>query len=357
MENIDPATSSLLCMESNDMCFDDFECNVADESPPWDHKNLNFNNQCLIEYNLGSELVLDCPVLSGEIVLDLVGKESEHLPRADYLKRLLGGDFDLSVRKEALDWIWKAHAQYGFGPCSIYLSMNYLDRFLSIYELKRDSSCWSAQLLAVACLSIATKMDETKVLSSVDIQVGEPKFVFEATAIKSMELLILTTLKWKMQALTPFSFIDYFLEKITCDQLLAKSFILRSVGLILDTIRCVNFLEFKPSEIAAAVAISVSKKLQAEEIDEALTCFVIVEKERILKCLELIRDLPLIQSSTDLDNNFALLVPQSPIGVLDAACLICISDELTFGLSTDSSFNIPNSKRMKSSDPLDGTFK
>jgi len=40
----------------------------------------------------------------------------------------------------------------------------------------------------------------------------------------------------------------------------------------------VNFLEFKPSEIAAAVAISVSRKFQAEEIDEALTSFVIVGK-------------------------------------------------------------------------------
>jgi len=40
----------------------------------------------------------------------------------------------------------------------------------------------------------------------------------------------------------------------------------------------VKFLEFKPSEIAAAVAISVSRKLQAEEIDEALRSFVIVRK-------------------------------------------------------------------------------
>jgi len=106
-ESIDPATSSLLCLENNDMCFDDFECNVADESPFWDHKNPNFNNQCLIEDNLGSEHVLDSPVPSDEIVLGLVGKERDHFPRDDYLERLLGGDLDLSVRKQALDWIWK----------------------------------------------------------------------------------------------------------------------------------------------------------------------------------------------------------------------------------------------------------
>jgi len=80
-------------------------------------------------------------------------------------------------------------------------------------------------------------------------------------------------------------------------------------------------------------------------------------QERILKCLELIRDLPLIQASTNLGNNLAPLVPQSPIGVLDAACFISICDELTVGLSTDYWVDTPNSKRMKISDPLDGIFK
>ena len=39
--------------------------------------------------------------------LGLVGREKENLPQDGYLKRLLSGDLDLSVRKEALDWIWK----------------------------------------------------------------------------------------------------------------------------------------------------------------------------------------------------------------------------------------------------------
>ncbi|KAH1239033.1 Cyclin-D4-1 [Glycine soja] len=169
--SIDPATSSLLCLENNDMCFDDFDCNVADESPSLDHKNLNFNNQYLIKDNHhGSEHLLDFSVQSDETVLGLVGREKENLPQDGYLKRLLSGDLDLSVRKEALDWIWKAHAYFDFGPCSLCLSVNYLDRFLSVYELPRGKS-WSMQLLAVACLSIAAKMEEIKVPPCVDLQV------------------------------------------------------------------------------------------------------------------------------------------------------------------------------------------
>lgn len=41
----------------------------------------------------------------------------------------------------------------------------------------------------------------------------------------------------------------------------------------------IEFLEFKPSEIAAAVAISVSREdEQAQNIDKAISCFIHVEK-------------------------------------------------------------------------------
>lgn len=40
----------------------------------------------------------------------------------------------------------------------------------------------------------------------------------------------------------------------------------------------IDFLEFRPSEIAAAVAICVSRQMQALDIDKAITCFIHVEK-------------------------------------------------------------------------------
>ena len=69
-------------------------------------------------------------------------------------------------------------------------------------------------------------------------QVGELKFVFEGKTIQRMELLVLSTLKWKMQACTPFSFIDYFLGNINEDhQPPSGSLVSRSIQLILSTIR------------------------------------------------------------------------------------------------------------------------
>ncbi|KAK7317661.1 hypothetical protein RJT34_02083 [Clitoria ternatea] len=346
-ESIDPATSSLMCLENSDTCFDGFECDVADESPSWDHKNLNFMNQCLIKENHGSELVLGSIVLSDETVLHLVEREREHLPRDDYLRRLRSGDMVLSVRREALDWICKARAYYGFGPYCFCLSVNYLDRFLSLYEAP-SSKDWRVQLLAVACLSIAAKMEEPTAPQCEDLQVGEPKFLFEAITIRRMELMILSTLGWKMLSLTPCSFVDYFLRKIICDQLLVKSSILRSLEIILNINRCIDFLEFKPSEIAAAVAISVSRELQAKEVDDSLACFAIVEKERILKCLELVRDFSLIHVSANSASNLVPFSPLSPIGVLDPSCLSSITDELNARSYANYSLDTTITQRQKS---------
>jgi cyclin D1/2/4 len=69
-------------------------------SPSWDYTNLNLDN-------VGSESVGCFFAQSEEIVRVMVEKEKDHLPRDDYLMRLRSGDLDLSVRREALDWIWK----------------------------------------------------------------------------------------------------------------------------------------------------------------------------------------------------------------------------------------------------------
>lgn len=147
----------------------------------------------------------------------------------------------------------------------------------SLFLYIQRGKAWAVQLLAVACLSIAAKVEETTVPQSLDLQVlkscaliyngwlanlifwkpvlisdlltmllflcvdcaqvGDPKFVFEAKTILRMELLVMSTLKWRMQACTPYSFIDYFLSKISDDQHPSTSSICRSEQLILSTIR------------------------------------------------------------------------------------------------------------------------
>ncbi|KAB2055736.1 hypothetical protein ES319_A11G057400v1 [Gossypium barbadense] len=355
-ENLDCSTSNLLCSENTSSCFDgDLDFNALNEfgASRACHqlfKNQIFNPNDPFLINNRSTSLMGCPgfaLQSDDVIKAMVEKEMEHLPRDDYLKRLRSGDLELSARREAIEWIWKASAYFNFGPVSLCLSINYLDRFLSMYDLPRGKT-WTVQLLAVACLSIAAKMEETKVPSSVNLQVGEPKFVFEAKTIQRMELLVLSTLKWRMQVLTPCSFIDYFLNKLRNDhQYPLSTSITRSLQIILNTTRGINLLEFRPSEIAAAVAISVSGQMQRCAIDKAISSFIFVQKERVLKCVEVMKDLTFINGSAA-TTSATSSVPQSPIGVLDgAACLSYKSDEIKHGLFANSSHPTPDLKRRK----------
>ncbi|KAF5451480.1 hypothetical protein F2P56_026586 [Juglans regia] len=355
--SFDCFTPNLLCSENCNACFDGFDCktnNAVGISPSWNKQSNHTHNQDPIFDIIRSESLMGFPLESEERVREMVEMERKYLPSDDYLKRLRSRELDLSARIEALDWIWKARACFSFGPLSACLSINYLDRFLSLYELPRGKS-WAVQLLAVACLSLASKMEETKVPQLVDLQVGEPQFVFEAKTVQRMELLVLSTLGWRMQAFTPLSFIDYFLRKINGVQHPSTLSISRSVQLILSIIKGIDFLEFRPSEIAAAVAISVSRQMRAVDIDRAMTCFIFVEKGRVMKCLDLIKDLSLslINGSANVSSALAPPVPQSPIGVLDATCLSYTSDELTVGSCANSLHNSPDIRGRNQTRPSD----
>ncbi|XP_028771875.1 cyclin-D4-1-like [Neltuma alba] len=325
--------SALLCAE-DDSIFDDGDYGATME--PLDvTRGPRNHNLCFHDRHDG------LPLQSDECLAQMVQKECDHLPAGDYLNRLRTADLDFGARKEAVDWIEKVREHFGFSPLCTYLSINYLDRFLSSYELPKGKG-WTMQLLAVACLSLAAKMEEAEVPLSVDLQVGGSKFVFEARTIQRMELLVLSTLRWRMQAITPFSFIDYFLFKLNDDQKPEGSSISRSIQIISSTARGVDLLEFRPSEVAAAVAICVVRETQTVNTEKAISVLSQhVEKERVVECLKIIKEMA--------SNGREDCVAQSPIGVWEAAAL-CWSHKSEGSSSCGSSSSSrdgPDPKRIK----------
>jgi cyclin D1/2/4 len=70
----------------------------------------------------------------------------------------------------------------------------------------------------------------------------------------------------------------------------------------------------------------------------------------VLKCFQLIHDLSLVGESVKGPSALLLSAPQSPIGVLDAACLSYNSD---VGPCANSSHNTPDAKRRKPAKPCE----
>ncbi|CAO2191812.1 unnamed protein product [Urochloa humidicola] len=315
----DAAASMLLCAEehSSILCLDEEEEELAAAAEVAGRKRGRSPDYG--EDSFGADLF---PPQTEECVAGLVERETEHMPRSDYGKRLRGG-VDLCVRREAVDWIWKVYAYYNFGPVTAYLAVNYLDRFLSRYELPEGKD-WMTQLLSVACLSLAAKMEETSVPQSLDLQVGDALYVFEAKTIQRMELLVLSNLNWRMQAVTPFSYLDYFLNKLNGGMPAPRSWLFQSAELILCVARGTACIGFRPSEVAAAVAATVVGG--AGGVAGIENACAHVDKVRVLRCQGAIHQSMATRAINTVQRKSASgrapsPAPQSPVGVLDAGCL------------------------------------
>ncbi|CAN6206113.1 unnamed protein product [Urochloa humidicola] len=291
------------------------------------------------------------PVDTDEVVRALLEKETDHLPLDGYAERLEHAGLVSSWRRYAMDWICKVHSYYNFGPLSLYLAVNYLDRFLSSHNLPDDKPL--KQLLSVGCLSLAVKMEETVVPLPVDLQVCDPEFEFDATNIGRMEIIILTTLKWRMHAVTPFTFISYFLDKFSEGKPPSFALASRCANIIVGTLKGSTFLSFRPSEIAAAAALAAVSANQVIGFGSVLSASEIpVNKEMVDRCYELMQEQALVKKRRNINGSPS--VPQSPIGVLDAAYFSFRSEDATLGLpqsnissNTNNQASAPVSKRRR----------
>ncbi|KAL5723607.1 hypothetical protein ACHQM5_006986 [Ranunculus cassubicifolius] len=198
-----------------------------------------------------------------EITAGFIEEEGKYMPGLDYRKMFYSHLIDASARSHSVSWILKVHEFYSFQPLTAYLAVNYMDRFLSSRCLQslRQSNGWLLQLISVACLSLAAKMEELLVPSLFDIQVEEAKFIFEPVTIRRMELLILSTLDWRLRSITPFNYIAFFANKIDPTGTFLKFLVSRATKVILITTRDISFVDYRPSSIAAAAILCAANEI------------------------------------------------------------------------------------------------
>ncbi|KAL2504510.1 cyclin-D4-1 [Abeliophyllum distichum] len=96
---------NLLCTEgTKSLCFDDDDNDLVNGQSYKinDDEGLSFGNG-----GSDSEPLINFPCLSEANFCLMLEREKGLLPKDDYLERLRTGDLNLSVRREALDWISK----------------------------------------------------------------------------------------------------------------------------------------------------------------------------------------------------------------------------------------------------------
>ncbi|CAN8278550.1 unnamed protein product [Cochlearia groenlandica] len=247
-------------------------------------------------------------------LLRLISKEEDFRPCLS--EETLDEFLDL-CREKAIDWIFRVKSRFGFTSLTALLAVNYFDRFITSRKFQTDKP-WMSQLTSVACLSLAAKVEEIRVPLLIDLQVEEARYVFESKTIQRMELLILSTLQWRMHPVTPISFFDHILRRFASNKSHQQfEFLSRCESLLLSIVPDSRFMSYSSSVLATAIMVSVVSDLKAcdeAEYESWLMTLLKVDSEKVKKCYELVLDH--IPSKKRMMN---WLQPASPVGVVDAS--------------------------------------
>ncbi|XP_073022939.1 cyclin-D3-3-like [Primulina eburnea] len=219
-------------------------------------------------------------------------KEKESFTKSD---NIVDTVCSLSLaRKESVEWILRVNACYGFSATTAVLAVNYFDRFLWSSTLQKDNKSWMMQLASVTCLSLATKVEETDAPLLLDLQVECSKYVFDAKTIQKMELLVLSTLKWRMNPVTPLSFLDHIVRRLGVKdyKFIRWEFLWSCENLLLSVISDSRIVQYLPSVLATATMLQVIHQFEpcndSIDYENQLLLVLKTRKEQVDDCYNLI---------------------------------------------------------------------
>lgn len=128
-------------------------------------ESYNYSNNT---YKTSSPIILEQDLFwENEELISLLSKEQQN-----ELHTTLQTDPSLAeARGDAVEWMFKVIAYYSFSALTAVLAVDYLDRFIVSFHFQKGKP-WMIQLTAVACVSLAAKVEETQVPLLLDLQVG-----------------------------------------------------------------------------------------------------------------------------------------------------------------------------------------
>lgn len=186
---------------------------------------------------------LYCPEYAGEIFRYLRSCEVRYMPNPAYLTKQQ--DINEGMRSILVDWLVEVSGEYKMTTQTLYLAVNYIDRFLSCMSVSRNK----LQLVGTCCMYVASKFEE---IYPPDL--AEFVFITDDTYSKGqvirMEALLLKALEFNLLAPTAYMFAERFVRGINpaSDQLKHLLSYLCELALLNHRIA----IRFRPSMVAAA---------------------------------------------------------------------------------------------------------
>ncbi|WOL08985.1 cyclin-D5-2-like [Canna indica] len=268
--------------------------------------SLSISNLLCQEDETDLDLALDSPTGEDELYQALVlFLNDASLSDEDHIERLLARESSLELqihqlpenwfklaRSDAIKWILSTKACLGFSFRTAYLAVAYFDRFFARRRIDTGKK-WAIGLLSMACLSVAAKMEECRAPAISDFQIEG--FAFDCNAVQRMELLLLDTLQWRMNSVTPFDYLIYIMSKFHCEYSSPEDSLCNAIESIFAAIDVINLATYRSSTIAAAAMLAASSKVYTKEVLETEMSTTSMfksfsEKEQVYSCYKIMTD-------------------------------------------------------------------
>ncbi|TYG95159.1 hypothetical protein ES288_A11G246100v1 [Gossypium darwinii] len=191
---------------------------------------------------------------------------------------------------------FKTSASFSDSKLKSWLECARLD---AIQWMFNDGKLWAIRLLSVTCLSLAAKMEECSAPAFSEFPIQD--YQFENKTIQKMELLVLTTLEWKMSSITPFAYLDYFIHKFY-GEYRPKGLVSKIMQLIMSMIKEISLVDHRPSIIAAAAVLAAyDSRLTRKSIDlnvDFISFWGTLENEHIFWSYNMMQEIEMRKSKT-----------------------------------------------------------
>ncbi|XP_074531012.1 cyclin-A2 [Halichoeres trimaculatus] len=220
--------------------------------------------------------VNEVPEYAAEIYTYLREMEVKTRPKAGYMKKQ--PDITNSMRAILVDWLVEVGEEYKLQNETLYLAVNYIDRFLSSMSVLRGK----LQLVGTAAMLLASKFEEIY-----PPEVAEFVYITDDTYTKKqvlrMEHLVLKVLSFDLAAPTINQFLThYFLHHSVSKQVESLAMYLSELSLVDSD----PFLKYLPSHTAAAAYILANHTVTGGSWPKSLTEMSGYSLEDLMPCVE-----------------------------------------------------------------------
>lgn len=229
--------------------------------------------------------LVNCNEYKDDILAYMRQEEQVNRPKANYMKKQ--GDISTSMRSILIDWLVEVSEEYKLNTETLYLAVNYTDRFLSQMSVLRAK----LQLVGTASMYIAAKYEE---ISPPDVT--EFVYITDDTYTKKqvlrMEHLLLKVLDFRMNTPTTNNFLTHYLRFLKMNGHMVSSKVDHLARYLaeLTLIESDTFLNFLPSQIAASsiylAMYTLGKKWTKQVADELGYDFELSELKECIQALQ-----------------------------------------------------------------------